>query len=97
MTNNINDVKVIKLCTGEEVIAKIIKETPETITLKSPLMISQVPGAQPGQIGVGLIPWIMTSINEEVEIATENIITTLPVKKEVEKMFLEQTTGLTLI
>ena len=97
MTNNINDVKVIKVCTGEEVIAKIIKETPETITLKSPLMISQVPGAQPGQIGVGLIPWTMTSINEEVEIATKNIITTLPVKKEVEKMFLEQTTGLTLI
>jgi hypothetical protein len=56
-----------------------------------------VPGAQPGQIGIGLMPWIMTSNDDVVEVSLNNVITILPVKKEIEKMFLEQTTGLTLI
>jgi hypothetical protein len=91
-----NEVKVIKLCTGEEVVAKV-SESLDHIILKKPLMISQVPGAQQGQIGIGLLPWIMTAEADEVTIDRVNIIAILSAKSEVEKMFLEQSSGLTLL
>ena len=47
------NVKLIKMWSGEDVIADLIKETDDSIVIQNPIVV--VPSGQQGQ--VGLAPW----------------------------------------
>ena len=44
------NVKLIKMWTGEDVIADLVKETDDTIVITNPIVV--VPSGQQGQIGL---------------------------------------------
>jgi hypothetical protein len=91
-----NDVKVLKLITGEEVIARISTERSNLLTLDKPMILQMMPANQQGQVGFAIVPWLMAGNSERITISTEHILAEDVVKSEVEKNYLANVTGLTL-
>ena len=92
-----NDVKVLKLITGEEVITRIIEEENNLITLKNPMILQMIPPTtSTGQVGFALISWMKAAKNERVSISTEHIIAEDEASEQTEKNYLQMVTGLSL-
>ena len=91
-----NDVKVLKLIIGEELIARVIEEKNNLITLEKPMTFQAVPTNQQGQMGFALVPWLMTGKSEKITIATDHVIAQDVPKDQAEKNYLANVTGLTL-
>ena len=91
-----NDVKVLKLITGEEVIARVSTESSNLLTLDKPMILQMMPANQQGQVGFAIVPWLMAGNSEKITISTEHILAEDVVKSEVEKNYLANVTGLTL-
>ena len=91
-----NDVKVLKLITGEEVIARVSEESSNLLTLEKPMTFQAVPTNQQGQMGFALVPWFMSGKNEKITISIDHIIAEDVPKGHAEKNYLAQVTGLSL-
>ena len=90
-----NDVKILKMVTDEEVMARI--EQKETmLILNKPMTLQQLPNPQTGQIGVALVPWFMSGKNENITISIDHVIAQDVPKSKPEKNYLASVTGLTL-
>ena len=91
-----NDVKVLKLITGEEVIARITEEENNLISLKQPMTLQMLPPTSTGQVGIALVPWMKSAKNEKVTISTEHVLVTDEASDQSEKNYLQIVTGLSL-
>ena len=93
-----NDVKVLKLITGEEVIARVSNDLSNgggLVILDKPMVLQSVPG-QAGKMGFALVPWFMSGKNENITISIDHIISQDEPKDKTEKNYLSVVTGLTL-
>ena len=60
-----NDVKILKLITGEEVIARATEEN-NLISLEKPMTLQMLPpNTSTGQVGFALVPWMKAAKNEK--------------------------------
>ena len=92
-----NDVKVLKLITGEEVIARVTEEENNLISLEKPMILQMLaPNTTTGQVGFALIPWMKAAKNERVSISTEHIIAEDEASEQTDKNYLQVVTGLSL-
>ena len=91
-----NDVKGLKLITGEEVIARVSTDSSKLLTLEKPMTLQPVQTNQQGQMGFALVPWLMTGKSEKITITTDHIIAQDDPKDQARKNYLENITGLTL-
>ena len=92
-----NDVKVLKLITGEELIARVIEEKNNLIFLEKPMILQMLaPNTTTGQIGFALVPWMKAAKNEKVTISTEHIIAEDEGSEQTQKNYLQVVTGLSL-
>ena len=92
-----NDVKVLKLITGEEVIARVTEEKNNLIILEKPMILQMLaPDRTTGQIGFAMVPWMKAAKNEKVIISTEHIIAEDEGSEQTEKNYLQLVTGLSL-
>ena len=92
-----NDVKVLKLITGEEVIARITEEENNLISLKQPMTLQMLPpNTSTGQVGFALVPWIKAAKNDKTTISIEHILVTDEASDQTEKNYLQVITGLSL-
>ena len=92
-----NDVKVLKLITGEEVIARVTKEKNNLITLEKPMILQMLaPNTSTGQIGFALVPWMKAAKNEKITISIEHILVEDEASEQTEKNYLQVVTGLSL-
>ena len=64
------DVKLIRIVTGEEIIAEVLSETDDTITVQNGLVV--LPSAQ----GVGFAPWatVISKENKEITLSREHLV-----------------------
>ena len=92
----INDVKVLKLITGEEVIARVSRARSNLLILDRPRRLQMIPANQQGQVGFAIVPWLMAGNSEKITISIEHILAEDVVKSEVEKNYLANVTGLSL-
>mgnify|MGYP006177574769 CR=1 FL=1 len=94
-----NDVKILKLITGEEVITRITEGDTGFIILDKPMVLQSVSNQQ-GKMTMVLIPWMRGAKNlaetEKVTISTEYILVEDDPIEEIEKDYLSIITGLTL-
>ena len=90
-----NDVKVLKLITGEEVIARVSEEN-NLITLDNPMTLQMLPPTSTGQVGFAMVPWMKAAKNEKVTISTEHILVEDEASEQSEKNYLQVVTGLSL-
>ena len=92
-----NDVKVLKLITGEEVIARVSEEHSNLLTLEKPMTLQMMPpNTSTGQMGFAMVPWMKAAKNEKVIISTEHIIAEDEASDQTEKNYLQVVTGLSL-
>jgi hypothetical protein len=101
-------IKTFKLVSGEEVVARVSERTalietvgaapatPTTYELHRPMTIQLQPVA-PGKFGLAFVPYALS--NPEVEtitVSAANVVAVFEPAKEVERQYLQQTTGLEL-
>tara|TARA_R110002051_G_scaffold134579_1_gene207638 strand:+ start:237 stop:521 length:285 start_codon:yes stop_codon:yes gene_type:complete len=92
-----NDVKVLKLITGEEVIARVSEENSNLLTLDKPMTLQMMPpNTSTGQVGFAIVPWIKAAKNDKVTISTEHVLVTDEASSQTEKNYLQVITGLSL-
>ena len=92
-----NDVKVLKLITGEEVIARVSEEHNDLLTLEKPMTLQMMPpNTSTGQVGFAMVPWMKAAKNEKVTISTEHIIAEDEGSEQTQKNYLQLVTGLSL-
>ena len=92
-----NDVKVLKLITGEEVIARVSEEHNDLLTLEKPMTLQMIPpNTSTGQMGFALVPWIKAAKNDKTTISIEHVLVTDEASDQTEKNYLQVITGLTL-
>ena len=89
-------VYVLKLKSGEELIARIDTENIEsTIVLDQPMGI-QVMMQPQGKPGFAMIPWMMASDDKKFTIDSNEVLTKGKARNEMEKQYLSAVTGLSL-
>ena len=93
-----NDVKVLKLITGEEVIARISEEErSDLITLEKPMTLQMIPPTtSTGQVGFAMVPWIKAAKNDKATISIDHVLVTDEASDQTEKNYLQVVTGLSL-
>ena len=79
------DVKLIRIVTGEEIIAELVSEEDTTIVVKNGLVV--IPSAQ----GVGFAPWatIISKEKPEITLDKRNLIYIVDLDEEVTKKYNE--------
>ena len=91
-----NDVKVLKLITGEEVIARVTEEKNNLITLEKPMTLQMLPNTSTGQVGFAMVPWMKAAKNDKTTISIEHVLVTDEASDQTEKNYLQVVTGLSL-
>ena len=93
----VNDVKVLKLITGEEIIARVAQEKNNLITLEKPMILQMMPPDRTtGQIPFALVPWMKAAKNDKTTISIEHVLVTDEASDQTEKNYLQIVTGLSL-
>lgn len=88
-------VKVYKFVDGSEVIAREVSSQDIEITLSKPRVIQIMPH-ESGRMGVGLIPWMIAAPESDITIKSNHIMASNEVSVDIEKMYLQQTSGIDL-
>lgn len=81
------EVKVVKLVTGEEVLANVI-ERDNSVKLNQPMLLLVSPE------GLRIIPWLMLGDNSDVEISMDKVIVVYKPKAEIINGYKQQTGGI---
>ena len=90
-----SNVKVLKLTTGEEVIARVGQEG-DNIIVEKPMTMAPVPGQTPGQMGFAMVPWMMAAKGDSIQISLSHIVCETDAKSEIENNYLASITGVSL-
>ena len=79
------DVKLLRITTGEEVIAELLSETGETITVQNGLVVL------PTNNGLGFAPWasVISKDKPEITISKKHIVYIVETQEEVSKKYNE--------
>jgi len=79
------DVKLLRIVTGEEVIAELLSETEETITVQNGLVVL------PTNNGVGFAPWatVISKDKPEITISKNHVVYVAEVQEDVCKKYNE--------
>lgn len=89
ITLNPDEIYTIKLTSGEELVAKVLKVQDQWITVSNPLSVA------PGPQGMALMPAMFTQDpRSEPQINTATITVWAPTDSTVRSKYLEATTGL---
>ena len=86
------NVKLIKMWTGEDVIADLVKETDDTIVITNPIVV--VPSGQQGQIA--LAPWspILKGKDTEIEVTRRYVVYINEPQEEIVSNYRQMFTGI---
>jgi hypothetical protein len=79
------DVKLLRITTGEEVVAELLSETEETITVQNGLVVL------PTNTGVGFAPWatVISKENPEITMSKRHVVYVAEVQEDVCKKYNE--------
>jgi len=91
-----NDVKVLKLITGEELITRMEESKDGFLILEEPRSIQAIAPNAAGQMGIGLVPWSVGGKLDKITLDNKHVIIILEPKRDMENMYLSSITGLTL-
>ena len=91
-----NDVKVLKLVNGEEIITRMEESSDGLLILEEPRVLQQMPPNAAGQMGIGLVPWSIAAKLDKVTLDNKHVMVILEPKRDMENNYLSGITGLTL-
>ena len=89
MQLELNEVYSIKISNGDELVAKVVADNDDTITVSSPLTVV------PGRDGIQLMPSLFTAdLDAFVTVNKTNISMFAGVRDQVRDSYIESTTGI---
>lgn len=91
-----NEVKLLRLLSGETMLAKVLADDDKTVTLKDPLVIMVIPGKNANQHNIALVPWVEFSPDKTFELKSEHIVAIMTPDKKLESGYISQTSGIAL-
>jgi len=91
-----NDVKVLKLTTGEELISRMEESDDGFLILEKPMSLQQMGSNSAGHMGVGLVPWSISGKTDKITLDNKHVMVILEPKREMETNYLSSKTGLKL-
>ena len=79
------NVKLFRITTGEEVVAELVSETDDTVTVKNGLVVL------PTNTGVGFAPWatVISKEDPEIEMSKKHVVYIVEVQEDVCKKYNE--------
>ena len=79
------DVKLIRIITGEEIVAEVLSETEDTITVQNGLVVL------PTNTGVGFAPWatVISKEKPEITVSKTHVVYVAEVQDDVSKKYNE--------
>ena len=83
------DTVTVKLVNGEELIARFEDEG-------SSLTLSKVVVLAPGAQGIGMVPWLMSSDPNKIEINKNNVLAYAPTQEDIANKYTEMTSSIKL-
>jgi len=86
-----NDIISLKLLTGEEVIAQFQEEKDNNLIVSKASIVAANP-----QGGLGLVPWMMSSMPDKISINKDTVVTFGQTAEAIADKFIEATTNITL-
>lgn len=77
------DVKLIRITTGEEVVAELVFESDDSITIKNGLVVL------PTNNGVGFAPWatVINPDEPEIVLSKQHVVYVVNVQQDVSKQY----------
>jgi hypothetical protein len=85
------EVVTIKLMSGDEIITKLIEDTPTGYKISKPSMITVTPQ------GLGLVPYVFTiSPETEIIISKQAVVAVAATEKQFADQYIQNTTGIRL-
>ena len=88
-------VKIFKLTTGEEIIARAEQQR-DIMILNKPMAFQAVPTQVQGTMGMAKVPWMISAKGDFIKISLEHIVVETEPKPDLEKNYLSSSTGLSL-
>lgn len=91
------DVKVIKLLSSQELIAKIISETDNEVIIASPLLIQPMRSGE-ASLSIGLMPfsWAGDTRDASISLNKAHVLCTLEPEGDLKTQYLAGLSGITL-
>ena len=79
------DVKLFRITTGEEVVAELVSETDDTVTVQNGLVVL------PTNTGVGFAPWatVIDQENPEITMSKKHIVYVVATQEDVANKYNE--------
>jgi hypothetical protein len=79
------NVKLIRVVTGEEIVAEVVSETNDTITVQNGLVVL------PTNTGVGFAPWatVISKENPEITVSKNHVVYVVEVQEDVASKYKE--------
>jgi len=79
------NVKLIRVVTGEEIVAEVVSETDDTITVQNGLVVL------PTNNGVGFAPWatVISKDDPEITVSRNHLVYVAEVQEDVSKKYNE--------
>lgn len=91
-----SDVKIVKLMSGQEIIAKVIAETDQELSLASPLTIQPMRSSET-TLSVGLMPFTWAGVCDSgVSINKQHVLCIMPPEDGLKTQYLAGLAGLTV-
>ena len=72
-----NEIKVLKLITGEEIITGLTRAQSGTLLLESPMSVKLAPLDSSGRIHLNLISWSLAGKTESIILEAKNVLVIL--------------------
>lgn len=93
---NANDIIVLKLVTSEELVAKLVSQTADTVTISKPLTLSITVDERTGRPGLQMLPFFLLGADTDAKIALKNvhILTMSLARDDVKSGYVHNTSGL---
>ena len=86
-----NDVISVKLLTGEEILGRFEGQDKEGLHISKASVVAANPEG-----GLGLVPWMMSSMPEKISINKDTVVTYGQTAEAIADKFVEATTNITL-
>lgn len=91
-----DQIVVLKVSTGEEIVGRLAEKSDEQMMLEKVRSLVMVPGPNPGEVGVQLIPFMTSNVDGKLGISISHIVATSAAEDNLERMYLQQTSGIDL-
>lgn len=95
---NQGDVISVKLVSNDELVAKFVEETPDTLTIIKPLLLNISFDERTGKPGLQMLPFFMlgADTDDKITLKKNHILAMVNSRDDVKAGYIQNTTGISI-